>query len=1574
MLGDFRLDDLIGRGSAGRVYRAVQLSLNRPVAVKVLEEGLFTLDELKERFLREAEFIARLEHPNIVPVYAAGHLDNFYFFAMRLVDGPTFDELLRKGLPLRDGLRYLADVSAALAYAHSRSIVHRDVKPANIIVADGSAVLADFGLARLLDRTTITISGTPLGTPLYFSPEHALGRRATFSSDLFSVGVILYELATGRNPWDSVQSRDELLPKIARGDFPPPRSLWPDLPPAVEELILRAMRLDPKERFSSAREMQLALLALLSHSDLGPAPRPDKTPSFVVVEPSSPGPRVPASPCLPEGKPFGKYRLLDRLGKGGMGVVFKALDTELGRTVALKALLDEEAADENVLRRFQREARSAARLRHPNIVPIHEIGEVDSKHYFTMDLVEGSDLDAMVEKGPLPPKRAVEVLRDAARAVAYAHEQGIIHRDIKPSNILVDKTGRILLTDFGLAKDQSIDQTKLTMSGELLGTPAYMAPEQARGKGVAVGPQSDVYSLGAVLYHLLTGKLPFDRATPMEVLLAVIGSEPLPPRKLNPKVHPDVETICLKAMEKSPVKRYLSAAALADDCDRFLRGEPILAKPISWVERTRRRVARNPIAAGLGVLLALALVTAPILWMIARGQYESRLRAVKLAGEAKYAFATNDVETARKKADEAITMAPDHAAGYFWRARLRLHEYLQNRRLPMAILSEGLIEFSPEFPESDDERRLRAETLAELDRMKTLSRDRMEGWELPCALGILECLRGNYLEAEREIRRTLEREKDLQAQYVLALTLYFTRRFREAADVARSLLLSPQDSVARELYVRAREAEGMTLELRGADPLEIYGDALREALKLPAPMDALSEASTRVTRGVHLAGRGKPEAKEDFEEAIRLAESASRNYPIRGYVLGKARMAYGLWLASHGQSKRTEEEYAAAIDAFTQALDLDAGFVAARLSRMTAFNRRGNLHYRRGRFAPAREDLRLALEDARAILKAGPYFDAVLQTPMLEWEQDQQTARPVEERFSALEQRVTGIRNHVERHEAENPRAWCELGKLYASWADGLHNFGRSMDAPFQAALKSFSRALSLNPDYIGAFMARSSLSMTAADAALESAQRRQWYSLAVQDGERALGIHPGHPTVHGELAQTWHILARDQKLRGEDTSDSIRRALEHYQKALDSNPEDISALIQRARLRLDIANLRREAGGIKDEEFQAAMEDLNRALDINPASSDAGSVRGYLHHEWALVDWRRNRDPSVKFAHALKDFEVAIYAAPEYADHYLARSRLRGDMAMIAAQGGKDPAPLLRAALDDIAQALTINARLPDVHVRHAELLNDLAAYVPDDPTATLRDAVAAATKALELDDSRARAYSARGEAWKIQGNYERRQKRDPTKCFRQAEADLNEAVRRDERDASAVRRRAELHYSLALSAQDAKQDPRLFWGQSVADYTRHLEIQGDTHPIYFESLFWRGRAQYFWAVDRMAHHEDPCPLFEAAVNDFSGVLRSDPTNPQKLFWRGRAYVQWGLRREEDRKERLDLGVQDLSRTLEASPDHVGALDARGTAFYYLQDWKSALGDFERLFKIDGSPREHLHSLADDCRRRIGG
>ncbi len=295
---------------------------------------------------------------------------------------------------------------------------------------------------------------------------------------------------------------------------------------------------------------------------------------------------------------FGDYILERVLGRGGMGVVYLAYQVQLERRVAIKMIRSGCLASEEEVDRFYTEARSAASLTHPNIVTVYHCGEIDGHHYFSMDFVPGTDLAKRMVSGPMSPKEAVRYVRDVARAIDYAHEQGVVHRDLKPANVLIDESDDVVVTDFGLAKQMDSDKG-LTATGAMLGTPSYMSPEQAAGNNSDQGASTDVYAIGAILFALLTGKPPFQADSVLQTIMQVVNRPAPTVRQFNPDIHTDLETIVSKCLEKSPARRYASAGDLADDLDRFYQGFPIKARPPSFLRQAKHWLAHIPLVAAI---------------------------------------------------------------------------------------------------------------------------------------------------------------------------------------------------------------------------------------------------------------------------------------------------------------------------------------------------------------------------------------------------------------------------------------------------------------------------------------------------------------------------------------------------------------------------------------------------------------------------------------------------------------------------------------------------------------------------------------------------------------------------------------------------------------------------------------------------------------------------------------------------------------------------------------------------------------------------------------------------------------
>jgi serine/threonine protein kinase len=365
-----------------------------------------------------------------------------------------------------------------------------------------------------------------------------------------------------------------------QGHAPAAEDLCPD-DPALQDVLRRHIR--QREHFgelgASQDDTPPALASLRSQRE--------HLAGLGAQRGTEPALRATAPAAVPQVEGF---EVLGTLGRGGMGVVYKARQSGLDRLVALKVIVAGRHVGPSELSRFHREAEAVARLQHPNIVQVYEIGEQEGVPYLALEFVDGGSLADRLDGTPLAPERAAEWVLCLARAVEHAHRRGVLHRDLKPANVLVTSDGTLKLTDFGLAKRLDVDGGETT-TGMILGTPSYMAPEQAAGRVHEVGPAADVYALGAILYELLTGRPPFKGATTLETLEQVRTHEPVPPTALQPRVPRDLETICLKCLQKEPRHRYASAEALADDLQCFLAGEPISARSLTPLEQLTRTVS-----------------------------------------------------------------------------------------------------------------------------------------------------------------------------------------------------------------------------------------------------------------------------------------------------------------------------------------------------------------------------------------------------------------------------------------------------------------------------------------------------------------------------------------------------------------------------------------------------------------------------------------------------------------------------------------------------------------------------------------------------------------------------------------------------------------------------------------------------------------------------------------------------------------------------------------------------------------------------------------------------------------------
>jgi tetratricopeptide (TPR) repeat protein/predicted Ser/Thr protein kinase len=931
---------------------------------------------------------------------------------------------------------------------------------------------------------------------------------------------------------------------------------------------------------------------------------------------------------------FGKYVLLRELGAGGMGVVFKAWQSDLRRIVALKFIRGVEAQQD--LERFIREAQLSATLSHPGIAPIYESGVHEGKHFFAMQYVEGLTLDRFLAATPRPPlRKAVEILAHVAEAVDYAHEHGIIHRDLKPANVMIDARGRAYVMDFGLAKSVRTGSS-LTGSGFAVGTPSYMSPEQAQGEAQAIGPRSDVYALGAILYEIGAGRPPFAADNVVQILVDVVHRDPEPPRKRNPKLHPELETVALKALEKDPNRRYAGAADFAADLRRWLDGEPVLARPAGTVSRLVRKIRKHKLAAAGAAALLLGLSFVLGTWAFrareqrtrsdAKPYYEeaatlydaaNKLRFISKAPDDALVQYRSQLRRAEENAEHAVGRDPGYVEAHFLLGRI--HSLLLNRSGAEADFTRA-ITLDPGHLRAFVERALlrlqifegkyglQSFSLRKDTKLPQLYWNRADARADGERAGILRDLEAASRLADRDYEKELLQGA---SQLILWRSGPEDGLLRAEEHLMRARALLANDPVPLQLlstcrllradFAGAANFSATAIELAPNDHVILYHAS---ALLLYA--DRLDEALAAVDRALridpndpgllnvraNILGRQKnyPAARAAFEAA--LAED-----PRNSSILGN--LGYLLYQISHFEDAAAV--YGRAVEAAPDEADGYEGRAVSNLAlgkleeaekdmdrvvglRPTAdsYSNRGAMRSQRKRFVEAMEDYQqaLQLEPRNAavaynigILRAreGKHADAVEA-----YQRAIELGRVQADGYIALAKALNKLRRFKEA-EAASTRA-LELapgnGTAHADRAQARTEQGRLAEG-----LDDYLKALEKLPNDSGILRDLGLINMKA---------RRQAQALPYLQRSRELGNVDAGPLLGECLLQLERL-------------DDAEAAFTQAAKDL---PKDPLVLFGRARVRQQL------------ERRKDAIADLDAAVAIAPNFAEAIGLRGVLKLE----------------------------------------------------------------------------------------------------------------------------------------------------------------------------------------------------------------------------------------------------------------------------------------------------------------------------------------------------------------------
>ncbi len=900
---------------------------------------------------------------------------------------------------------------------------------------------------------------------------------------------------------------------------------------------------------------------------------------------------------------IGRYRIDGILGQGGMGIVYRGFDPELRRPVAIKMVLDLADLEPEDIDRFVREARACARLRHQGIVPIHEVGVDEQRRPFiVMSLVEGASMDALLRRGSLPPRRAVEIVRQVADALHHAHGLGIVHRDVKPANVLVDGDGRALLTDFGLAHDAAGSRA-LTVTGEILGTPHFMAPEQATGRTGLQGPATDVWGLGALLYRMLLGRPPFEGENALAVLRRVVAEEVTPPRQVDPRLDPALETILMRCLERDPADRYPTADALAADLGRWLAGQPIQARPPGPAVRARRLLRGHRLAAGLSVAVVTLL-----------GAVSGLAAAL--------ARASDELAEARGARASAIASVRQQLAADDRDAASELDRAFDDAVARLAILRLSADDADARRAAFDAT--LRLARAAGAAKAETTARDALG---LADALGIDDAaVRAASAELEPEPRPPeapttgstgSTGPRDPAPSHARA------KRLIDAGDVAgaieeyrRLVECAPSDE-------RAWANLAATL-FRQGDPAGAV-DAYDRAIAIRADV-----ATSWLGRGQARIYADDPVgAEHDLAQAVRIDSHLGRAWVLRARIawlrgdianaaaLADRTIAVAPDLAEawflRGQARLAGDRPEDALSDYTRAAELDP--TASSPSGIAPWLQTAKLHIERRRYADAERWARRAAELdpgnvlawtqlANARHRLGRVVEAEADVRRaLEIDPENVDALIVASRLDRARRRLPDALEWLRRAKAlapRDPRASVEEGHVFASTGRALR------------AIEAYEEAIDVDASCLAAHIGLSKQ---------RSVNGEHERALAAAD--RAVALAPGSP-------DPWAARGNVHLRAGRPA-----QALPDFDRAVTLNPRDLAALAGRAMSRRPLGDL------------EGTLADFDAALAIAP-----GQLRLYV----LRADVRRAVG---RVEEAIADVEHFLARAPDDAQAPAARRLL---------------------------------------------------------------------------------------------------------------------------------------------------------------------------------------------------------------------------------------------------------------------------------------------------------------------------
>ncbi len=1185
------------------------------------------------------------------------------------------------------------------------------------------------------------------------------------------------------------------------------------------------------------------------------------------------------------------YEVLEPIARGGMGVVFKARQVALDRIVALKVMIAGEDGTAETLERFRREAKAAARLDHPHIVPIYDVGHEGPTHFFTMQLIEGEPLSRVAQRKGLSPRRALEIAGKIAGALEYAHAQGILHRDVKPGNILIDSAGEPRLADFGLAKD--VSSGALTAPGAFLGTVHYASPEQIDGDASGIGPRSDVYSLGATLYEALTGQAPFSGATVIEVVAKVLNEDPAPPRYLNPQIQAGIEAICLKAMEKDPARRYASAGAMEADIRRYLAGEAIEATPAGswsrrwrWVERRRSRVL-----AAVGTVLVLAAVGAGVAWMKARKADD----AARHAANEDAARQQATLDAARRKEREAVLAAAAEAESLLEKA-LRVSAVLARwKKLAPELRSLETGQFAGRIGRHVILEPSYAPLSAVEEFLEATPRDGASRATALALAGWAEHLADSEWKAGKLWRESRVADPDVPFAALMEALAEFARYvesqpmpmvYAGGGEIA-FMPIPPEDperAILRE-HVEALAAEAGRARVWGKESADDFRAALGAMRSLQSGDLAAAEAGlTRAlsspdlsafANGLLFARSHVRYMRMDFEGGLAdtlEVVTARPGWAKARFHEAELRLAIGRKIGCKGDDPG--ETFRAAIRAFSEALELAPDLVSCYNNRGTAWQALGDAQAMRG--GDPREAYRESIRDYDRALKARPDF-------------------------------VDALAN----------RGISDLGLARAAFARG-----EDPREACQAAIDDAGAVIAAEPSHWMAYNVRAdALLLLGESESHRGADPRERYRAAIADLEKALSIRPSFSEALGNLGRCWLVLGDAEGARGGDPEPLFRKALEAQGREIEAGPGRSAGYGNRGAVGLRMAQHAVMRGGDPSEWIEKAIADLGKAIERDPADGGFRMNRGLAWQHRAEREMSLGGDPSASCAKAMEDLDAAVERNPESAMSYGNRARIHQILAEWLGTRQDDPREEVRLAIADYDEAIRRDTSMPQIRANRAQALVDFAqaeASFGGDPARWYQEAIAECDRGLERNREHAAYHSVRGIAWYGLGAVEMAAGRDPTGSFEKALTAMGEVISRNPTSPAVYNNRGGVRFNVAAWETSTGKDPRETLARAVEDFGSALRL----NPEYVDALFNRGFARMEIGRAMQLRGMDARAMYVESLADYEAAVARNPSH--WMAHANRAAIleslgEWG------RAEEAYLAVQ---KVIGSRPDVLEALD----------------------------------------------